>query len=331
MASDPKNLPRIYLDTNHWIKLARFIKRKDINPACQTLYSNLIKLRDNNKLLIPFSSNVFREIIKQNNEQRRKEMIDFLVDTSQGWFFKPVERYFKYEILNSCYQKLNDLSYYNVSRHILSNRADSVLIGSVGKIEAKNPNTSLEMTQQVQVTWDQNMKDLNVMKSMLKDNYPHIYAHEDAKSMEKLATKIEQSRQSIFKMPNTNIKKYFKLRSILELFVPDFAQILMSEKIPVEQLFKNENDLDALIENMPALNVFIKLSYARDKESRERAVQRNDYYDMCHFAIGLSYADIMVGEKMFGSISKRYKLDQKNRCKLFTSLDDMTQLFSDPI
>lgn len=35
-------LPRIYLDTNHWIELSRIAKGKNDNPTCKTLYSELL-------------------------------------------------------------------------------------------------------------------------------------------------------------------------------------------------------------------------------------------------------------------------------------------------
>ena len=70
------------------------------------------------------------------------------------------------------------------------------------------------------------------------------------------------------------------------------------------------------MEDMPALNIHIELSLIRDKESKKRPVKCNDYYDTLHYATGLPYANIMVGEKMFGSISKRRKLDKKYDCHL---------------
>ena len=323
MATDPKYLPRIYLDTNHWIKLARSALGIHIDPLYSRLYNRIIQLRDSNKLLIPFSTNIFLEIIKQENEQRREKMVDFLVDTSNGWFFQPIERYFKYEILNSCYRKLNSSSYYNVSRDILTNRADSVLCGSIGKIEPKNPGVSIKTVQRYQREWDQYMRDPTVMKQMLKDTFPHVFGQGDAKLMEELAIKIEQFRQRVFQMSDIDRRKAFLLKWILEIFVPDCAKIMSSTTISVTELFTNQRELSSFIENMPALNVLIKLSSARDHESRGRMVQRNDYYDVCHYSIGLAYADIIIGEKMFGSISKRYKLDEKNQCMLFTSLDKM--------
>lgn len=323
---DPKTLPRIYLDTNHWIELARIAQGKNNDHICQKLYSDLIQLRDSNRILIPFSSYVFFEIIKQNNHERSAEMIDFLIDVSQGWFFKPVEKYFKYEILNACYHKLERPFRYNLFSEILTNRIDSIIGGNVGKVvpqEGKHP--SLEEQKRVQKMWDDSVKDPKIMKMMLKDQILIDYANYEVQIMEDLATKIEKDRHNTYGVSDVIFDKYLKVKWIIDLFIPDFADFLYHNKIPREKFFENKEEFGSLIEDMPAINVFVELSYVRDKESKERRVRRNDYYDICHFATALPYTNVMIGEKMFGSISKRQKLDQKNNCVIFKSLNDLAK------
>ncbi|MGI0045995.1 MAG: hypothetical protein ACREBB_02240 [Nitrosotalea sp.] len=323
---DPKTLPRIYLDTNHWIGLARIAQGKNNDQTCQKLYSDLIQLRNSNRILIPFSSYIFFEIIKQNNRERGSEMIDFLIDVSQGWFFKPIEKYFKYEILNACYRKLKRPIRYNLSSQLLTNRIDSIIGGHIGKIvprEGHQP--SLEEQERAQKIWDDGVKDRKIMKMMLKDEILNSYANHEARIMDNLATKIEQDRHNTYGVSGVVFDKYLKVKWIIELFTPDFAEILYHNKIPREKFFENKEELESLIDDMPALNAFVELSYARDKESKERRVQRNDYYDICHFATALPYANVMIGEKMFTSLSKRQKLDQKNNCVIFHSLSDLAK------
>lgn len=323
---DPKTLPRIYLDTNHWIELARIAQGKNNDPTCQKLYSDLNQLRNSNKILIPFSSYNIFEITKQNNHNRSTEMIDFLIDVSQGWFFKPIDKYFKYEILNACYRKLGQPRRYNLFSHLLSNRIDSVISGGIGKVvprEGHNP--SPEELRNFQKIWDDGVKDLKIMKMMLKDQMLNLYANHDAQIMEDLATKIEKDRHNTQGVSDAMFDRYLKVKWIMELFIPDFSEIVYHNKIPRERFFENKKDLESLIDDMPALNVFVELSYARDKESKERKVRKNDYYDICHFATALPYANIMVGEKMFTNLSKRQKLDKKNNCVIFSSLNELAE------
>ena len=326
MTNNPKDLPRIYFDTNHWIELAHIAKGKNDDPSCQKLYSDLIELSNSNEILIPFSSYNFFEIAKYHNQQSREEMIDFLVDTSKGWFFKPIEKYFKYEILNSCYKKLGSTKYYNLFSQLLTNRADSIIGGDVGKVvprEGHNPSSELQSA--IQKKWDDAMVDPTMMKKMFKDEILTVYANKDSQMMENYAEKIEEDRNNTYGISDAKFDRYTKIKWVMKLFVDDFSKILYDNKIPIEKFFESKDELESLIEDMPALNVFVELSYVRDKESKERKVQRNDYYDICHFATALPYANIMIGEKMFSSLSKRQKLDQKNECMLFSSLSEMAQ------
>jgi hypothetical protein len=323
---DPIILPQIYLDTNHWIELYSIAQGKNNNSTCQKLYSDLIQLRNSNRILIPFSSYVVFEIIKQNNYERSSEMIDFLIDMSQGWFFKPIEEYFKYEIVNACYRKLKRPLRYDLFSQLLTNRIDSIIGGNIGKIVPKEgQHPSLEEQERAQKIWDDDVKDQKIMKMMLKDKILNSYAKHEAQIMEDLATKIEKDRHNTYGVSDAVFDKYLKVKWIIELFISDFAKILYYNKIPKERFFENKKEFESLIEDMPALNVFVELSYARDKESKERRVQRNDYYDICHFATALPYANVMVGEKMFSSLSKRQKLDQKNKCVIFDSLIDLAK------
>ena len=209
---------------------------------------------------------------------------------------------------------------------MLTNRTDSIIGGNVGKVVPREGhNHSLELQSTIQKKWDDTMVDPIMMKKMLKDELLTMYANKDSQLMENFAEVIEKDRNNTYCVSDAIFDRYTKIKWVIKLFVQDFAEILYANKIPREKFFESKDELESLIEDMPALNVFVELSYVLDKESKERKVQRNDYYDICHFATALPYANIMIGEKMFSSLSKRQKLDQKNECMIFSSLSEMTQ------
>ena len=321
-----RNILRIYLDTNHWIELSRIAKGKNDDPVCKKLYSELLELSNSGKILIPFSSFNFFEIVKNNNDLQREQMIDFMVDTSNGWYFKPINRYLKYEIANACWKKLGQIKHYNISSLILTNRADSIINGGVGQVaprEGHNP--TKDMQEKAQKKWDDAMKNITHMKNMFKQPELRTFSKTDVSFIDIITNKIENSRTNSFGVSDVIFDNYTKIKYIVEFLLDDFARFFYENKISPQKFIQNKSEFVALIQDMPALNVFVELSYVRDKESIERSVKRNDYYDIWHHATGLSYADIMVGEKMFGSISKRQKLDQKNNCELFSSLKELAE------
>ncbi len=321
-----KNLPRIYLDTNKWIEFAQIIKGKKLENEVKEICTELLELSKSDKILIPFSSFNFFEIIKGNNQQQREEMIDFMVVTSKGWFFKPIDKYLKFEIKNACFKKLNSTKYYDVFSQIISNRADSILNGSIGKIlPRENQKPTKEKQQEVQKIWDDSVKDPEMMKKMLKQKELNLFAKEDIRFIDQISKKIESDRNNSYGVSDSIFDKYTRVKYIIEYLKEPLTKFCYENKIPIKSLFENKSEFEALVENMPALNVYAELNYIRDKESKERKVERNDYYDIWHFATGLSYANVMIGEKMFSNISKRQRLDKKNNCFLFTSFNELSK------
>jgi hypothetical protein len=45
----------------------------------------------------------------------------------------------------------------------------------------------------------------------------------------------------------------------------------------------------SFMEDMPALNVFCKLSFARDEVSPQRKIQSSDHWDLVHFSGATPY------------------------------------------
>ena len=322
-----RKLPRVYLDTNKWIELARTLKGKNSDTSSKKTCSKLFELSDTGKILIPFSSFNFYEIVKRNNPQQRDEMIDFMVDVSKGWFFKPVSRYFKYEVKNACYKKLGQNKQYDIFFNIITNRADSVLTGDTGKVTTRddhNPTKEEAMKiKEVQKSWDGQMTDPVCMKKMFKLEAPRIFTRTDMMFIDQITKGIEFDRNNNFGVSNSMFNDYLLAKHIvayLDRLVPEF---LYNEKVRSQKLFSTRHEIETLLGNMPALNVCIELNHVRDKESKERPVDRNDYYDILHHATGVPYADVMIGEKMFGSIIKRQKLDKKNHCFLCTSFSEL--------
>lgn len=321
-----KELPRVYLDTNKWIELAKFSKNPNEDVLGKKAMEQLLDLSKRGKILIPFSSLTLFEIIKNNNQQQREQMVDFMVDTSKGWYFKPIDRYLKYEIENACYKKLKSAKYYNIFSNILTNRADSIIGGYIGKLvprEGHDP--TKEEQEEAQKIWDDGVTDPKMMKLMFKQEEPRMFAKGDIQFIDEITKDIEKKRKNSFGVSDIIFDRYTKVKYIIELFDKDLAKFCQENKISFQQLFQGKSEFEAFVQDMPALNTFVELSYVRDKESKERKVQRNDFYDIWHHSTGLSYANIMVGEKMFGSISKRQKLDKKNNCHLFTSFEELSE------
>lgn len=318
--------PRIYLDTNHWIELFDIIKGNKKNDSVRKLYENLIKLRDNNRVKIPFSAYNYFELLKYENIQRRNEIIDFMIDTSNGWYFRQIDYYFKYEILNVCFRKIKNNAYYNIYKQLLTNRIDHLFPNSSAKIVPKEKsNVSKKEIENITKKFEELNKDTEIMKSMFKDEFPILFAQTIDQHIEKLSIAIEKDRTNYYEVSDAIYDKYTKIKWFIKLAIPTLGEFLLKHKIKPELFLSSKKEINDMLSKMPALDTFVELSYTRDKSSKEREVKKNDYYDICHFATALPYCDIIIGEKMFSNISKRTKLDEKNYCLVFSSLSEFAE------
>lgn len=317
-------MPRIYLDTNHWIELFDIIKGQKNNDSVKKLYKNLIKLRDGNRIKIPFSAYNYFELLKYKNIQRRNEIIDFMIDTSNGWYFRQIDFYFKYEILNVCFRKIKNNSYYNLYDKLLTNRIDHLFPNISHTIVPKDESTSSpEEIENATKIFEESDKNTEHMKVMFKDEFPILFAKTIDHDIEKLSTTIERDRINHYdEVSDTTYDKYTKQKWFVKLVVPTLSEFLLEHKINPKLFLSDKKEMNDMLSKMPSLDAFVELSYTRDKSSKERPVKKNDYYDICHFATALPYCDVIIGEKMFGNISQRTKLDRKNYCLIFSSLSE---------
>jgi len=318
--------PRIYLDTNHWIELFDIIKGNKKNDSVGKLYANLIKFRDTDRVKIPFSAYNYFELLKYENIQRRNEIIDFMIDISNGWYFRQIDFYFQYEILNVCFRKIKNNAYYNIYNQLLTNRIDHLFPNSSAKIVPKEKsNVSEKEIEDISKKFEELNKNTKIMKSMFKDKFPNLFAQTIDHHIEKLSIAIEKDRINYYEVSDAIYDKYTKMKWFVKLTIPTLSEFLLKHKINSELFLSSKNEINDMLSKMPALEVFVELSYTRDKASKEREVKKNDYYDICHFATALPYCDIIIGEKMFSNISKRTKLDEKNHCLIFSSLSEFAE------
>ena len=326
MDVDELLISRIYLDTNNWIELFDVMKGRKNNNSIKKLYENLIKLRDNNFVKIPFSAYNYFELLKYENIQRRNEIIDFMIDTSKGWYFRQIDYYFRYEILNVCFRKIKNNAYYNLYTQLLTNQINHILPNSTFTLQPKEGHDmSKEEINKITKKFEELNKDTKNMKNMFKDQYAKIIAQKFDKHIEKVSIAIEKDRTNYYGVSDSIYDKYTKVKWFVKLAIPTLSEFLLEHGINPKLFLSDKKEVEDMLSKMPALHTFVELSYTRDKASKEREVKKNDYYDICHFATALPYSDMIIGEKMFSNISKRTKLDQKNHCLVFSSLSECTE------
>jgi len=318
---------KIFLDSRDWITLAKIVDGKEENPELLKVYEKIKKLSNSEHAIFPFSMYHLDDLMKRSNKKSRDQVIDVMIDISKGWVMKPYRLFFKKEIENASLNRLGARSVHDIQSQIFGKgiaytAGEEYYIDSSTPIGKKFLDKHGEELRHV-------LDSVDSMKKLLKNDSFAQSFQEWKKPYDQLAIKLEKNREYKRKMTKSQRYDYELAAYFSHSVTPHLVKFLQEFKIPPEKIMlTTKSDVNSFLENMPAINVFFKLIFARDEESPERKVQSNDMVDICHLAGAIPYCDIVVVEKMFANLSKKQKLDKKYNCIVCDSLLDLKSILS---
>lgn len=319
---------RVYLDSNHWIKLVQIAKGKETDLDYKKIYEEIRHRSDSNATIFPISMATVYDFTRQYCPEKRAEIIDLIVDISKGWFLQPVTLFFEKEIENAIMHRLNRESVHNISHEILQ-KGISYYVGSNFEQFIRNKNMSSKLMCKLKINFKKINEDLDVIKNHLKDpkliklNLDILHYHQEK------IIEMERNRKNRRELDKTLRKRFCEASSIIDLVGPHLTKFITYNKIPLKKICSPSQNMESMqkfVEDMPSLNVFSKLINARDEISPERPIKTNDLWDVIHFSGAIPYCDILVAEKMFAALSKRNKLDIKYNCVILTDLKNLQRI-----
>jgi len=92
---------RIYLDTNHWIKLLAIEQGKENDKQLKKIFIAIKKLTKSNEIRILFSAFTLSEVWKHSDKEKQDNLIDLIIDISKGYVLKPSSFFKNKEIENA--------------------------------------------------------------------------------------------------------------------------------------------------------------------------------------------------------------------------------------
>jgi hypothetical protein len=318
---------RIFLDSRDWITLAKIVDGKEKNPELVKIYEKIKKLSNSKHFIFPFSLYHLDDIMKRSDKKSRDKVIDVMIDISKGWVMKPYNLFYKKEIENALLNRLGKYSIHDIQSQIFSigiayTAGEEYYISS-STVEGK------KFLDEHGIELHSILDSIDSMEKLLKnDSFVHSF-QKWKKPYEQLAIKLEKNRE--YKRKMTKSKRYdYELAAYFSgSITPHIVRFLQEFQIPPEKIrLTTKSDVNSFLENMPSINVFFKLIFARDEESPERKVQSNDMVDICHLAGAIPYCDIVVVEKMFSNLSKKQQLDKKYNCIMCSSLLELNSILS---
>jgi len=85
-----------------------------------------------------------------------------------------------------------------------------------------------------------------------------------------------------------------------------------------------KDDIEKFYISIPTALCEFTLLFYRDQQL-QRSIKANDIEDIWHLALAIPYSDIVVTERMWTSISKQAKLDQKCNTIILSSIQDLNE------
>ncbi len=135
---------------------------------------------------------------------------------------------------------------------------------------------------------------------------------------------IEKERSTYTRIKDPQRRyKVILAKNIIAVLSPTIAKICHELGI-YNSIFEgwNEKEMMDFIKEIPTFYVLFNLSYWSENNYNRR-IKRNDLYDISFLSIAIPYCDIIVTEKMFGSIAKDVKLDEIYHKVILSSIDDL--------
>lgn len=318
---------RVYLDTNHWIKLAQIANGKENDPEYKKIFIAIKKLTKSDKIQVLFSAFTLNEIWKHSDKEKQDKLIDLIIDISKGYVLKPYIFFKNKEIENAASFVLEKKYIHDIHSEILGKGLADIYDLSFEKMNKKNPNKwNLLKNNPYGLSEDFFKKDFQrfnedpeIIKKTLKNK-----ERKELGISKNFLGDLKEDRFKNSEMSKDLFSKYLQARDLIDSVVPHLLVFLLSKKITFDQIFSpnNKEKIFLFKKHLNSFNVFSILCLERDF-SAEKQIISNDAYDMAHLSGAIPYCDVVVTEKMFAHISIKKKLDQMYDCVI---LDDLRSL-----
>lgn len=311
----------IYLDQKGWIDLAKLYYGHPTNSE-KALLEKILKASDNDKAVFPISMATLSETCEISKDRWRKELASLMVNVSKYHAIRPYIKYtLELEIENLILAKLN-LPLINIRKHFVE-KGFARLMG--GKLEATSEKIDPKVLNKINQHAANQLDRPETLEYLMSVHYEND--EEKLKDLEAVET-FEGIRNKLKTIKDNDIRRKASfIQNTHATIVPLLARRLYDMGAPISfvETFFYQFDVDEFLKKLPTALCLFTLLFQRDQQS-ERDIQVNDIADIWHLTLAIPYSDIVVTERMWASIAKRAKLDEKCNTIILPSLTDLDYL-----
>lgn len=311
----------IYLDQNGWINLAK-IYYGNPTESEKNLLNEIINASDKNNVIFPISMVNLNETNRISKTQWRQQLSSLMASISKCYTLTPYwNRMIDIEIQNLVLKTLG-LPQINV-RKIWLGKGLPHLIGEIPSV-VSDKKIDPKIIEKLEKDLLEKLEDPKSLEFLLANKYsPKSIERDERKAIKE----FEKIRSNLYKIKDNDHRfSYFLAHNITATITPRLAKTLIDFNLPKKFINKiiPQGDIEKFLMSIPTALCEFTLLFQRDQQL-QRPIQVNDIADIWHLTLTIPYSDIVVTERMWASISKQTKLDQKCNTIILPSIKELNK------
>jgi hypothetical protein len=300
----------ICLDLNKWVLLSKgWYEGKG---EVYDLVCNLKKKIKCKEVTVVVSMINLEETLKKRNKEKRKRLLDFVLEISQGNTISPFREWIlDDEVENLFLERLNKKI--DIKSKVIR-KGLSGMIGMEASIQG-------DFSEEIKSKMKEKVNSLETFKLIISQPKLAERARENDLYFKQQVDKFESIRKK--ERENKNKEKQFEgiLSSYLGNFIRErIIQFFIKYGFTVTTTDMNFEEIENWLKRLPATYSYFSLLDWRDRDLNKN-IESNDLYDLMSFTMGVAYCDILFGEKRFVALTKQAKLDKLYDTVVTSSLD----------
>ena len=312
---------KIYLDTKYWIEICDVLRGVKKNEDIQKIYLYLREGVQDNKLICPISQPIFKEVLKQNDEESLKQTLKIMDELSHSIIICHDKTIFTLELYNFFYDNLQ----IEIDRTLSKNFWCKSPVHMYGIKIRYFQNLTNEENFLRQKNYFDKVEKYTFLNYIAKLSMDDLKMYRDSK----IDTNwFEQNKQKNINEYNTFDKLYMAeiFGTINDWYKNDIKEIFnkvvsnISEK--EKKSFTNENISDEIYKHfkqkkmnlyLPSLDIGSML-HAKFVWNKTQKYKQGDMDDIRHAIIALPYYNYFFTEKSLHNMIKECNYDEKYSC-----------------
>ena len=316
--------PRIYLDQNAWINLAKAHYGRDNSVRFDEALRVLVDAANSDRVRVPLSFNHLIEVCASGDMERRKRLGNFMLQVSKQYAIAPASLIWDTEAFDAVNRRLLGPDAPQVLKYdALVQRGLWCALGMTPRLEGGTEDERARLEEALR----SNETALRMMTEWMSGDEGRRVREQSERDAE-IFERVRQ--QQLGAMSTEQKRRADTLQVARELLLPIAdaeCRKIGVDPVKFRDTLRSDDDEIAFAHDLPSFDVMLSLGLARDEEVQRR-VDRNDLRDIGFLAAAIPYCDVAVVERYFGNLAIRIGLDKKYQCTLLTDVAELPRLLS---